>query len=67
MKTKWTKKEIETALKTNVKDYGSAIAVAALYKKLYGEFPKIGLSGHQGSVAEAFLERLPDTGNADEN
>jgi len=58
---KWTKEEVNESLKINVKDYGSAIAVAALYKKIYGEFPKIGLSGAQAGMADAVLEHLPDT------
>jgi len=58
---KWTKEEVNESLKINVKDYGSVIAVAALYKKIYGEFPKIGLSGAQAEMADAVLENLPDT------
>ena len=56
---KWTLEEVDTALKTNVQDYGSAIAVAALYKKLYGIYPKIGLSGAQAEFADAICEKLP--------
>lgn len=54
-----TKEEAYTALKTNASDYGAAIAVAALWKKIYGEFPKIGLSGAQAEIADSFLEQLP--------
>jgi len=57
---KWTTEEVVESLKINVKDYGSAIAVAGLYKKLYGEFPKIGLSGAQASYADLLCEKLPE-------
>jgi hypothetical protein len=57
--SKWTLEEVTKALQINVKDYGSAIAVAALYKKLYGEFPSIGLSGCQAEFADALVEKLP--------
>lgn len=56
---KWTKEEFETHLKTNC-DYSSAVVIAAMYKKIYGEFPKIGLSGHQGSGAEFLIEVMPE-------
>lgn len=60
---KWALKSVDKALKTNVKDYSSAIAVAALYKRLYGEFPKIGLSGAQTGVADAMYKKLPKASN----
>jgi hypothetical protein len=60
---KWSFDEVNKSLKINVKGYGEAIAVAALYKKLYGVFPKIGLSGNQAGMAEAVLKRLPDKVN----
>ncbi len=50
----WTKKELQEHIKTNIwsedekgetHGYSGAVVVAALYKKIYGEFPKIGLSG----------------------
>ena len=58
---KWTLKEVQDTLKINVKDYESAIAVAGLYKKLYGELPKIGLSGAQAGIADLLVEKLPDS------
>jgi hypothetical protein len=57
---KWTLKEVTTSLQTNVHGYGEAIAVAGLYKKLYGEFPDIGLTGAQAEIADRFLDKLPD-------
>jgi len=57
---KWTKKEIETHIKKNVKDYSACVVVAGLYKKIYGEFPKIGLSGFQGEGADFIVTKLPD-------
>ena len=57
---RWTKEELQTNLKTNCGDYNSAVSIAALYKKIYGEFPKIGLSGHQAACADAVIEKMPD-------
>ena len=61
MKKKWTLEQVDESLRINVKDYGSAIAVAGLYKKLYGVFPKIGLSGAQAGYADALVKVLPDS------
>jgi hypothetical protein len=59
--SKWTQDQIEAHLKVNIKDsYGGAIVCAALFKKLYGCFPKIGLSGYQAEAAESIIEVLPD-------
>lgn len=63
MKKKWTLKQVDKALRINVKDYGSAIAVAGLYKKLYGKFPDIGLSGAQAEFADSLVKKLPDQSN----
>ena len=60
-KKKWSFKELNFSLRINVKDYGSAIAVAALYKKLYGKFPELGLSGAQAGMADLLVDKLPDT------
>lgn len=57
----WTLEELDKSLKINVKDYGSTIAVAGLYKKLYGRFPHIGLSGAQAEMADRLIRVLPDT------
>lgn len=55
----WTKKEIEDHIKVNVEDYGAAIVCAALFKKLYGVMPEIGLSGFQGEAVDALQTKLP--------
>lgn len=60
---RWSEKQFEKTLRINVKDYASVIAVAALYKKLYGKFPKIGLSGCQAEMADAILKGLPKSKN----
>lgn len=53
--------QLEAHLKLNLKDsYGGAIVVAALFLKLYGRFPKIGLSGAQAEAAQSLFEILPD-------
>ena len=55
----WTKKQLEEHIKVNSEDtYSMAVIVAALYKKLYGNFPKIGLSGAQGEAAETVLKNI---------
>lgn len=56
----WTLEEVDKSLKINVQGYGDAIAVAGLYKKLYGVFPKIGLSGTQAEIADLLVKKLPD-------
>jgi len=56
----WTKEEIAEHIKTNVKDYGAVVVVAALYKKLYGELPKIGMSGTQAEFAQSVVPKLPE-------
>ena len=59
-KKKWTHEDLCKHIKTNVEDYGAAVVVAMLYKKLYGEFPKIGLSGTQAGFADSVLDKLPE-------
>lgn len=56
---KWTKEEFQEHMRIN-SDYNSAVVMAALYKKIYGELPKIGLSGFQGSAIEYLLEVMPE-------
>jgi len=57
----WNKRQIEKHIKENVKDYGSMIVVSGLYKKLYGEFPRIGISGMQAECANTIVKSLPDS------
>ena len=59
MENRWSRIELETHIRKKVKDYRSAVVVAALFKKLYGEFPKIGLSGAQAQFADSILPKLP--------
>jgi len=64
----WTKQEIETHIKKNIYEggddtvsgYGAAIIVGALFKKLYGVHPSIGLSGFQGDAITSIVKKLPD-------
>lgn len=56
---KWNKEEIELHIKANVKDYSAAIVAGALFKKLYGEYPKIGLSGFQAEAIDVLVEKFP--------
>lgn len=55
----WTQEEVFEHIRLNVKDYSAAIVVAALYKRIYGEFPKIGLSGSQAECADSIIPKLP--------
>lgn len=57
---KWTQEDLCTHIKANIEDYGAAVVVAMLYRKLYGEYPKIGLSGCQVEFAESVKDKLPE-------
>jgi len=63
-KRKWTEKELWHHIRQNLTEdagsYSSAVVVATLYKKLYGEFPKIGLSGAQAGFADSVVPLLPE-------
>ena len=62
----WTKEQLEIHIKTNLGEgdnysYGSAIVIGALYKKLYGSYPRIGLSGFQAEAIDSVFKFLPGT------
>lgn len=63
---KWTHKQLNSHLKKNLTQedagycYGAAVVVAALHKKLYAEFPKIGMSGAQAGFANSIIPLLPE-------
>ena len=61
--SKLTRKQLDKHIKSNLTEkagvYSAAVVVATLYKRLYGEFPKIGLSGEQAEFADSMIERLP--------
>lgn len=52
--------KVEENLKRN-SDYNSMVSIAALFKKLYGKFPKIGMSGQQAEFADRLLLELPES------
>lgn len=58
-----SKEQLDNHIKMNLTEkagmYSAAVVVAMLYKRLYGEFPKIGLSGAQAEFADSMLKRLP--------
>ncbi len=55
-----TKQELYDHIRENVKnEYSAMVVVGALYKKIYGEYPKIGLSGQQGEFIDELLKDLP--------
>ena len=61
---KWTKEEFEKHIKINSENtYSLVVPFSALYLKVYGEMPKIGLSGFQGETAEKLAKVLPDFTN----
>ncbi len=54
-----TREQVEQQMQENLDSYGVVISLAALYKKLYGELPKIHLSGNQAEEANNFERMLP--------
>ena len=57
---KWSEEDLEKHIRLNTKDYSSMVVVAMLYKKLYGKYPKIGMSGQQAEFADSVFSQLPD-------
>ena len=62
-KCRWSLRQLSNHIRKNTTEkagaYSAVVVVAALYKKLYGEFPKIGLSGAQAEFADSILPYLP--------
>jgi hypothetical protein len=57
---KLTKEKLHDHIRLNLNGgYNAMVIAAALYKKIYGEFPKIGMSGQQGEFANELLNSLP--------
>ena len=55
-----TEQELYNHIRENVKnEYSAMVVVGALYKKIYGKYPKIGLSGQQGEFIDELLKDLP--------
>ena len=55
-----TEQELYKHIRENVKnEYSATIVVGALYKKIYGKYPKIGLSGQQEEFIDKLLKGLP--------
>jgi hypothetical protein len=53
------KEKLFEIIKTSVKEeYNAMIMVGALYKKIYGDYPKIGLSGQQAIFIDELLEKI---------
>lgn len=62
---KWAQEQLNDHIRKNLGDgdnysYGSAVVIAALHKKLYGVFPKIGMSGSQAEFADSIVPNLPE-------
>ncbi len=67
---KWTKQELQDHIRENIwsidksseeiHGYGGAIVAAALYEKIYGERPSLGLSGFQGEAVKSVLKSMPN-------
>jgi len=49
------REELQEHIKLNLGDnpYSPMVVIAMLYKKIYGEFPKIGMSGMQAEMADS--------------
>jgi len=61
-KKTWSKRNVEEHIRANWdSDYGLAVVAAALFKKLYGVLPSIGMSGFQAEAADEVVKKLPDT------
>ena len=64
MKRKWSMIQLQSHIKKNTTEkagtYSAAVVIAALHRKLYGELPRIGLSGAQAEFAESIKDRLPE-------
>ncbi len=58
-----TKEEFQKHLKLNCGDYSSMVSIAILYKALYGEYPKIGMSGQQAEFAKSMENHIPKIQN----
>lgn len=60
---KLTRKQLDNHIRKNLTEkagmYSATVVIAMLYKRLYGEFPKIGLSGAQAEFADSMIKRLP--------
>ena len=60
----WTKEELNKHIKINSTEkagtYSMAVVLSAFYMKIYGELPKIGLSGFQGENAVQLSKLFPD-------
>lgn len=58
---KWSHEDLLTHIKANFKfDYSTAIIIGALYKKLYGTYPKLGLSGFQAEAIDTVVKHMPE-------
>ena len=58
--TKLTPEEFQEHLKLNCGDYNSMVSIAILYKRVYGEYPKIGMSGMQRDFADSMENNIPE-------
>ena len=60
---RWTNKQLQGHIIKNTTEkaglYSAAVVIAALYQKLYGERPKIGMSGAQAECADSIVPLLP--------
>jgi len=56
---KWTHEQLQEHIRKNVTDYSAMVVVAALYQKLYGERPKIGMSGQQAEFVDSIINEIP--------
>lgn len=64
MARRWSIRQLEGHLAKNTTEkagmYSAVVVVSALFKKLYGKFPKgLGLSGAQAEFADSIIPKLP--------
>jgi tagatose-1,6-bisphosphate aldolase non-catalytic subunit AgaZ/GatZ len=59
--TKWSLKDLEIHIKANLNDsYSAAIVISAFFKKVFGRFPDIGLSGVQAECSDVVLKKVEE-------
>ena len=57
---KMTMKQLEDHIRENKPDYNAMVIIAALHKRIYGAFPKIGMSGQQAECVDELEAVMPE-------
>lgn len=54
-----TEDQFQEHLRENCGDYSSMVSISILYKRIYGYYPQIGMSGQQGEFAKSMENIIP--------